>query len=364
MQLIELWLKPFRNFTSLHLCFEASHTLVFGPNGRGKSNILEAISYLSIGKSTRGAKDAQVVPHTGDFFDVRGLYRVGSHTQKMRLFFGKKEGKRAFLDDNALPRVADILGHFRTVHFSPEDVSLVLRFPAQRRRMLDILLSQSSTSYLRDLQTYQRVLQQRNSLLREAKKKGAVPLSEAELGPWDSQLAGFGARIRKARLEALNILRVPFVAFYDRFSPEGEASGIRYKGGQLEAGQAEDFERALVEELQRKRSQEMHMGHTLCGPHRDDVSFDLNGQSADLYASEGQLKTILVSWKLAECQFLAQRCNQQPVVLLDDVFSELDRTRIGVLLEVVREFNQVVITTPQEFDAKTISQFDQIRLEE
>ena len=146
MQLLELWLKPFRNFTSLHLCFESSHTLVSGPNGRGKSNVLEAISYLSIGKSARGAKDAQAVPHAGSFFDIRGLYRVDSRTQKLRLFLGKKEGKKAFLDDNALPRVADILGHFRTVHFSPEDVSRGLRLPAQRRRMLDILRSQSSSS--------------------------------------------------------------------------------------------------------------------------------------------------------------------------------------------------------------------------
>ncbi|MGA0315363.1 MAG: AAA family ATPase, partial [Alphaproteobacteria bacterium] len=107
MQLLELWLKPFRNFTSLHLCFESSHTLVFGLNGFGKSNILEAVSYLSIGKSIRGAKDAQAVPHEGDFFDIRGLYKIGSNTQKMRLFFGKKEGKKAFLDDSALPRVAD-----------------------------------------------------------------------------------------------------------------------------------------------------------------------------------------------------------------------------------------------------------------
>ena len=286
MQLLELWLKPFRNFTSLHLCFESSHTLVFGPNGRGKSNVLEAISYLSIGKSVRGSKDAQAVPHTGDFFDIRGLYRVGYRMQKMRLFFGKKEGKKSFLNDNALPRVADILGNLRTVHFSPEDVSLVLRFPAQRRRMLDILLSQSSASYLRDLQTYQRVLQQRNSLLREAKRKTSTQLSEAELGPWDSQLADFGARIRVARYEALDILRAPFVAFYDRFSPTEETSDIRYRGVVSECI-AEDFEQALVEELRRKRSQEMHVGHTLCGPHRDDFSFDLSGQSADLAQAKG-----------------------------------------------------------------------------
>ena len=113
MQLLELWLKPFRNFTSLHLCFQSTHTLVFGLNGFGKSNILEAVSYLSIGKSIRGAKDAQAVPHEGDFFDIRGLYKIGSNTQKMRLFFGKKEGKKAFLDDKLNEQTKQKIGELK-----------------------------------------------------------------------------------------------------------------------------------------------------------------------------------------------------------------------------------------------------------
>jgi DNA replication and repair protein RecF len=362
VQLRELWLKPFRNFVSQHIHLEAPHTLIFGPNGRGKSNILEAISYLSIAKSVRGAKDGQAVPHNGDFFDIRGSYSAGTAERTMRLFFGKKEGKKAFLDGNPLPRVADILGHFRTVHFSPEDVSLVLRFPAQRRRMLDILLSQSSPSYLRDLQTYQRVLQQRNVLLRTAKKAQSAAPSDKELAPWNEQMADLGARIRTARFEALDILRAPFSCFYARFSPAGEEATIHYRG--LRANpEGMDPRQALLDELQRKRAQELQVGHTLCGPHRDDLAFDLDNQSAELYASEGQLKTILISWKLAECHYLVKQCDQQPVVLLDDVFSELDHNRIGVLLEVVREFNQVIITTPQEPDQKTAQQFEEIRLE-
>ncbi len=362
MRLLELWLRPYRNFASFHLCFGASHTLLFGPNGRGKSNILEAISYLSIGKSVRGTKDAYAVPHNGDYFDVRGLYDSGSQAQKMRVFFGKKEGKKAFLNENPLPRVADILGHFRTVHFSPEDVSLVLRFPAQRRRMLDILLSQSCSAYLRDLQVYQRVLQQRNYLLRSAKKDPRSVLSAEVLGPWDEQIVELGSQIRRARLDALAILQDPFSSYYGRFSPGGEEAEIKYKGPRRKDVE-DSLEQTLRDELLHKRNQELQMGHTLCGPHRDDLSFDLNGQPAELYASEGQLKTILISWKLAEWHFIAQRCNQQPVVLLDDVFSELDQARTGVLLEVVGEFGQVVITAPREFDVIPAGRFEEIRLE-
>jgi DNA replication and repair protein RecF len=339
--------------------FEANYTLIFGPNGRGKSNILEAISYLSIGKSVRGAKDHQAVPHDGEHFDIRGICQEGRHDHKRRIFYGKKEGKRAFLDGNPLARVSDVLGHFRTVHFSPEDVSLVLRFPAQRRRILDILISQSSASYLRDLQLYQRVLSQRNHLLRTA-KKSMSSIAEQTIGPWDAQLAELGARIRSERLTALAALRVTFGGYYNRFSPGGEEAAMEYKGISDEGA---NLEEALREELARKRPQELQAGHTLCGPHRDDVSFSLNGRSAEIYASEGQLKTILISWKLAESCYLEQRCGQQPVVLLDDVFSELDHDHIGELMEIVDEFEQVIVTTPQEPEARVARRFEQIRLE-
>lgn len=360
MRIRELSLRPFRNFASIHLPFEADRTLIFGPNGRGKSNILEAISYLSIGKSVRGAKDQQAVPHDGDYFDIRANCENGRHAQRMRVFFGKKEGKKAFLDDNPLARVSDVLGHFRTVHFSPEDVSLVLRFPAQRRRILDILISQSSAAYLRDLQHYQRVLNQRNHLLRTAKRNAERTISDQVIQPWDIQLAELGARIRGLRMAALDMLSGPFVQFYTRFSPGGEEAAIEYKGNR---DPEVDLEKALVEELVRKRRQELQAGHTLCGPHRDDVSFVLDGQSAEIYASEGQLKTILIAWKLAEGRYLEQQCGQQPVILLDDVFSELDHNRIGVLLEIVDEFEQVVVTTPQKPEARLVERFEQIRLE-
>ncbi len=359
MRIRELVLRPFRNFATIHVVFEADCTLIFGPNGRGKSNILEAISYLSIGRSVRGAKDHQAVPHDGEHFDIRGTCQEGRHDHKRRIFFGKKEGKRAFLDDNPLARVSDVLGHFRTVHFSPEDVSLVLRFPAQRRRILDILISQSSASYLRDLQLYQRVLNQRNHLLRTAKKSiGTV--AEQTIGPWDSQLAELGARIRSERLATLAALSVTFADYYRRFSSGSEEVAIEYKGVRDEG---ENLEEALCEELARKRPQELQAGHTLCGPHRDDVSFTLNGRSAEVYASEGQLKTILISWKLAESCYLEQRCGEQPVVLLDDVFSELDHDHIGELLEIVDEFEQVIVTTPQEPEPRVAGRFEQIRLE-
>jgi len=359
----ELTLRPFRNFTAIHLGFAADHVLIFGPNGRGKSNILEAISYLSIGKSVRGAKDQQVVPHGEDFFDIRAFCSDGRRDQQVRVFYSKKEGKKAFVDATPLPRVSELLGTFRTVHFSPEDVSLVLRFPAQRRRLLDILIAQSSAAYLRYMQRYYRVLAQRNHLLRTAKKSrhGLVDGQIQAMEPWDAQLVDLGAQLRLCRLEALNRLRAPFLRYYGRFALAGEEATIVYqgaKGQDLEALRAE-----LREALGRRREQEIKMGFTLCGPHRDDLKFTLNEEPAEVYASEGQLRTVLISWKLAEARYMEEQTSRQPVLLLDDAFSELDSGRIGELLDILGEFEQVVATTPQEPNTRQEACFESIDLQ-
>ena len=361
MRIRELTLRPFRNFAAIHLGLAAEHMLIFGPNGRGKSNILEAISYLSIGKSVRGAKDQHVVPHGEDFFDVQALCSDGRHDQQVRVFYSKKEGKKAFVDASPLPRVSELLGTFRTVHFSPEDVSLVLRFPAQRRRLLDILIAQSSAAYLRYMQRYYRVLAQRNHLLRTAKKSGHGLIDSRSVEPWDAQLVDLGAQLRLYRLEALNRLRAPFLGHYGRFALAGEEVDIIYQGAKeqdLEALRAE-----LREALSRRREQETQIGYTLCGPHRDDLKFILNGEPAELYASEGQLRTVLISWKLAEARYMEEQTGQQPVLLLDDAFSELDSGRIGELLDIVGEFEQVIATTPQEPNARQEARFESIDLQ-
>lgn len=361
MRIRELTLRPFRNFAAIRLSFAADHVLIFGPNGRGKSNILEAISYLSIGKSVRGAKEQHVVPHGEDFFDIRALCTDGRHDQQIRVFFSKKEGKKAFINASPLPRVSELLGTFRTVHFSPEDVSLVLRFPAQRRRLLDILISQSSAVYLRSMQHYYRVLAQRNHLLRVAKKSRQGRVDQQVLEPWNAQLVNLGAQLRLHRLETLNKLRVPFLRYCGRFALAGEEVAVVYQGTQEQ--DLEALKDELREALSRRREQETQMGYTLCGPHRDDLKFTLNGEPAEIYASEGQLRTVLISWKFAEARYMEEQTGQQPVLLLDDAFSELDSSRIGELLDTVGEFEQAIATTPQEPNTRQTARFEAIDLQ-
>lgn len=360
MRIRALTLRPFRNFKQIDLPFEEDHVLIFGPNGRGKSNILEAISYLSIGKSVRGAKDQQAVPHGEEYFDIQAQCHNGRHEQKLRIFYAKTSGKKAFCEETLLPRVSDVLGLFKTVHFSPEDVSLVLRFPAQRRRLLDILISQSSPQYLRDLQRYQRVLTQRNHLLRSWRKGGRGSEEKDNLELWTSQLAQLGGGLREKRLESLEEMRGSFASYYRRFAPKGEEAAIEYRGAELGGDRSQGEE--LLEKYRGRRDQELQVGYTLYGPHRDDLVFTLNSQPADTFGSEGQLKTILIAWKMAEVRLLEEPEGRQPVLLLDDVFSELDRQRVEDFLEIIDEFDQVLVTTPQEPGPTIGERFAEIRL--
>ncbi|MFH1572266.1 MAG: DNA replication and repair protein RecF [Gemmatimonadota bacterium] len=362
MQIRQLCLRPFRNFAALELAFGEGDALIVGANGRGKSNILEAISYLSIGKSIRGARDQEAVPHAGTYFDIQAQWYDGQRERQLRVFYGASEGKRIFLDGAPLARVSDVLTHLQTVHFSPEDVALVLQFAGQRRRLLDILLSQSSGEYLHDLQRYQRVLMQRNQGLKSWPRGSAD-----EQAAWDMQLARLGAAIRRRRLAALGQLQAPFVDHYRRFSTGREEAALVYRQAPVAAaGEVpgeEELVAELVGELAAVREQEQRAGFSLCGPHRDGLTFTLDGEAADIYGSQGQLKSILVSWKMAELRFLQAQSGQQPVLLLDDVFSELDGQRSRELLSLIRDFEQVVLTTPRPLDLSGGPVFAEIDLD-
>jgi DNA replication and repair protein RecF len=347
-------LRPFRNFDHECFTFEADRTVITGPNGRGKTNILEAISFLSIGRSVRGAQDQQAVPHAGEFFDISASCVVGDHQRHLRLFFSSADGKKAFADHGPLDRVGELLGLLRTVHFAPEDVALVLRFPAQRRRLLDILLSQRSPVYLRALQRYQRVLAQRNALLRRAGHAG-----DGSLATWTEQLAVVGGFVRQERQDAIAALSGPFGAWMKRLAPDDRRPTIEYRGG-TSGGEAQDG--MLLEELGRRARQEQEVGYTLCGPHRDDVLFALDERPAPAFASEGQLKCLMIAWKLAEVGFLQLQPGGQPVLLLDDVLSELDEQRGAALMEIVDAFEQVIVTSPRPIAAGAAARFARLDL--
>jgi len=231
------------------------------------------------------------------------------------------------------------VGRFRTVHFAPEEVSLVLRFPGQRRRLLDILICQRSPEYLRALQHYQRVLAQRNALLRGGGSSGS-----ASLAVWTEQLAAAGGVLRQERLNAIATLEAPFAGWVRRLAPSDGEARIAYRGAPDDNGIQGEL---MLEQLREKAQQELQVGYTLAGPHRDDVSFVLDERPVHVYGSEGQLKSILIAWKLAEVVLLEEDGMGQPVLLLDDVLSELDEARVAALMDTIDGFEQVILSSPR-----------------
>ena len=364
MRIRRLRLEPYRNFPRLELDLDREACLIVADNGRGKSNVLESISYLSIGKSIRGARDQEVVPHDTGHFDIRSVWDDGSRDRQVRIFYSTSEGKRAFVDGVDLPRVSDLVSQLRTVHFAPEDVSLVLQFASQRRRLLDILLSQACPEYLQSLQRYNRALTQRNHYLRRL--AGRRP-DLAERRVWGEQLAAPGGAIRRLRLETLVEMTPVFMRCYETFSTGQEQAGISYRSEPVppaveEVPPAEQLEEDLLAELEADPAREERAGHTLCGPHRDSLSFSLAGSPADTYGSQGQLKSLLLSWKMAEARFLEERSGNQPVLLLDDVFSELDETRSRQLLSLTEGFDQVLLTAARHPGEEVGDRFERVEI--
>jgi len=339
-----LKLVNFRNFEQESFDFENALTAVCADNARGKSNLLEAVYFLAIGKSGRGARDKDVVRWGETFYRVEGGLSSPEPVDLAIAYDASLGKKRAFRDNVALPRLSDLIGALNAVLFSPEDVDLVLRDPPQRRRLLDILVSQWNPPYLSDLDAYRRVLAQRNRLLKE--KPSGV---RGQLPAWNHQLADVAGRIVRERYNALDRMRGPAAEFYQRIGKATEALETVYRSPVAAADRDRGSE-VLGEELDRRTDEELNLGFTLVGPHRDNLVFQLNGHAAHRFASKGQLKSVLLAWKLGEATYLAEQTGRKPVMLLDDIFSELDSFRAESLLEMVQSFGQVVLTTARDPD--------------
>ena len=348
MYVSSLKLTNFRNFEQAEFTFDQEKTAIWADNARGKSNLLEALYFLALAKSGRGARDRDVLRWGADYFVIEAQIEREDHPFSIRIVYDPRVGKKqAFLEETSLLRLSDLVGAFNAVLFSPEDVDLVLREPAQRRRILDILVSQSSASYLADLESYQRVLAQRNRLLKD---RGSALLSYPEqIEPWNRQLAELGARIVARRLEAIDDIQPLLHDYYQSIAPTPEKLKADYRGP-ISLKTRDRGQEILFEALCSRLPQEVELRYTLTGPHRDNLVFALDGKAAHQFGSKGQLKTVLLSWKLAEATFLERQTGWRPVLLMDDIFSELDPKRAQAVLEMIPNFGQVVLTSARDPD--------------
>jgi DNA replication and repair protein RecF len=330
----KLIIKNFRNLFNIELNFDSKINIFVGDNGAGKTNLLEAIYFLGILKSFRTNQDRQLTKFgEKDFFLSGKISKKDTHVEINISFISNK--KKVKLNNKPLTKIIDLIGQLRVVIFSPEDLDIVKGTPAIRRRFIDIELAQISPKYLHNLQRYLKILKHRNQILSAIKKNIGVDIKE--LDAWDDQLVDIGRQIITKRRELIDRLNPLINNIYYKISREQENLKIQYQPCVVE----EEFRKILYE----RREDEINQQVTLFGPHRDDIYFYINDINSRYFASHGQQRTIAVCLKLAELQNIYQQTDEFPILLLDDVTSELDKSRRQALLNFINEDIQVFLTT-------------------
>ncbi len=353
MYLSRLRVRHFRNLAEQQLDFPAEGVAIIGENAQGKTNLLEAIYYLETFRSFRGTRDERLVAFGEDLFRVVGtLGGSGDRVEVAAAFQIRGRRKKVTLDGEEPARLGDGLGRLAAVVFSPADVALVAEGPSARRRFLDIVLSLSAPGYLATLQRFRQVLGQRNAALRDGRGRATVEV-------WDAGLAESGARILEERRRWVQRWREAFSAYYRRISgtQDGEVAyrpGLKLDGCQ----EQEAIAAAYREALRDARERELRIGNTVVGPHRDDLLLTVveEGEARDLreFGSGGQRRTAALSLRLVEAATIREARRQEPIVLMDDVFAELDPGRSERILSLMEEeeTGQVFLTVPKESDVR------------
>ncbi|MFC4062917.1 DNA replication/repair protein RecF [Planomonospora corallina] len=365
MHVAHLSLTDFRSYDTVDLALEPGTTAFVGPNGQGKTNLVEALGYVATQSSHRVATDAPLVRHGAARAVVRSVIVRDDRRALVELEINPGRSNRARLNRSPVSRPRDVIGLLRTVLFAPEDLALVKGDPAERRRFLDDLLVARAPRFAGVRADYDRVLKQRGALLRTAAqarrgrgRSGRRAESEAgfeaagagdvlsTLEVWDAQLARHGAELLAARLELVEALRPLLVASYASLAPGSAPVGLAYRGTLSTAVDAPDraaLEEALRAGLREVRTAELERGVTLVGPHRDDLFLSLGELPARGYASHGESWSFALALRLAAYDLL-RADGGDPVLVLDDVFAELDTERRRRLAGLVAPAEQVLIT--------------------
>lgn len=342
MYLKKLVLINFKNIAQAEITLSERLNCFVGDNGAGKTNVLDAVYYLSMSKSALSMTDGQSVRHGEDFFVVEGTYAGDSGlSDTVNCSFLRRSGKVLKLNGKEYDRMADHVGRFPVVMVSPQDSVLITDAAEERRRYLNAFLSQLDRDYLASLMRYNAVLAERNRFLKSSS-------DEQMLQIYDMQLADHAARIYERRRDIIERMRPLVAEFYRQLSGDREQVEIEYRSELASA--------SMGELLLASRERDIVNGFTTSGVHRDDMSLRIGGYPLRKYGSQGQQKSFLMSLKLAQYRILAEVCGERPLLLLDDLFDKLDTSRVENLLSLVAGdgFGQIFITDCNRSRLETI----------
>lgn len=363
MILQQLRLISFRAHSDVTLEFSPKVNLIYGPNGIGKTNLLEAIHYLALSKSFLISNDQYALRKGANFFELNASF-TGTHRRdlKVRLAYVPDEGKRLFVNNAPLERLSQIVGTIPIVVFAPSDHAITADGPEVRRRFINNILSQAKPVYLDDMMKYRRALKQRNVLLMQYRRSHNLPGDL--LQSWNEELIQLGSRIIAERLRFTHTFSGFLEEAYKQISEVGERPKMKYQTietlhPELDETSIASLFRKKIEHAMRR---EKETGRTLVGPHRDELNFKLNDLEVRRYASQGQHQTFGMALKLAQYFYLQEKLDEPPILLLDDLFGNLDEKRTRIFLQMLQTdtVGQCLITAAQDGPFRKAMHFDGI----
>ncbi|WP_329300653.1 DNA replication/repair protein RecF [Streptomyces sp. NBC_00659] len=358
MHVTHLSLADYRSYARVEVPLDPGVTAFVGPNGQGKTNLVEAVGYLATLGSHRVSSDAPLVRMGADRAIIRANVRQGERQQLIELELNPGKANRARINRSSQVRPRDVLGIVRTVLFAPEDLALIKGDPGERRRFLDELITARSPRMAGVRSDYDRVLKQRNTLLKSAamaRRHGGRTMDLSTLDVWDQHLARVGAELMAQRLDLVAAIQPLADKAYEQLAPGGGPVALEYKASSpgVVGHAREELYAQLMAAMEEGRKPEIERGVTLVGPHRDDLVLKLGQLPAKGYASHGESWSYALALRLASYDLLRAEGNE-PVLVLDDVFAELDSRRRERLAELVAPGEQVLVTAAVDDDVPDV----------
>ena len=364
MYIQNLTLSSYRNYERLDLQFENKVNVIIGENAQGKTNLMEAIYVLAMAKSHRTSNDKELIRWDEDYAKIEGRVIKKNGPVPIQLVISKK-GKKGKVNHIEQQKLSQYVGAVNTIMFAPEDLNLVKGSPQVRRRFLDMEIGQVSPVYLHDLSLYQKILSQRNHFLKQLQTRKQT--DQTMLDVLTEQLTEFAAKVVMKRLQFVDQLEKWAQPIHSGISRGLEELTLKYHTS-LHVSDSPDLSKMInsyQETFSKLRDKEIERGVSLSGPHRDDVLFYVNGRDVQTYGSQGQQRTTALSLKLAEIDLIQEEIGEYPILLLDDVLSELDDYRQSHLLHTIQGRVQTFVTTTSVdgIDHKTLNEAEIFRVE-
>ena len=334
MIVTKIELSNFRNYDSLSLELDDKTNILYGKNAQGKTNVLEAIYLCSTTKSHRSSKDAELIKFENNEGHIKLFINKKGREYRIDIHLRKNKSKGIAINGIPIKKASELFGIFNVIFFSPEDLDIIKNGPAERRRFVDMELCQLDKIYVYNLINYNKVLGQRNQLLKDIYMK---PELEDTLDVWDMQLVKYGKKLIESRERFVEELGVIVAEIHRNLTGGREELMVRYEKNVS----ADEFER----KLQTSRKRDLKVKMSMTGPHRDDLLFEVKGVDIRRFGSQGQQRSAALALKLAEIEIVKRKVNDTPVLLLDDVLSELDSSRQQYLLDSIHDIQTLITCT-------------------